>query len=69
MQPREYSVAAIARLFKVSGDTIRRYSNQGVFTARRVLGQRVLTDADIEAIRKHRKGIKPGRPRVAQSDR
>jgi DNA-binding transcriptional MerR regulator len=61
MQPREYSVSQTARIFKVSGDTIRRYEAEGVYVARRIFNQRVLSDADIEAIRRHRKGIRPGR--------
>ena len=54
----EYSVSEVARRFKVSDDTIRRYEAQGVYAARRIFNQRVLTDADIAAIAAIRKLIK-----------
>jgi DNA-binding transcriptional MerR regulator len=56
---RFYSVSEAARQFGVSSDTIRRYEEEGIFQARRVLNNHRGLDAEnIEAIKAHRQRIR-----------
>ena len=57
----EFSIGEAGRILKASPDLIRYYESRGVFTARRVLGQRVLSQADIKAIADHRRRYQKAR--------
>jgi DNA-binding transcriptional MerR regulator len=63
-----FQLGPIARKFGVSTDAIRQYGRIGVYPEKRLLGQRVLTQADVEAIAAHRRALadrRKGRPAAA----
>jgi DNA-binding transcriptional MerR regulator len=59
-----FAIGEVARNFNISPDTVRRYEDQGVYTAKRICNRRVLTAENVEAIAKHRKRIERMRQRV-----
>jgi DNA-binding transcriptional MerR regulator len=63
---QEFLISQAARMLGITGETLRNYEKRGVLTFRRCSGFRIVTLADLERVRQHRKAFPQsrGRPTV-----
>ena len=65
MREQEFLPSEAARMLGIAKESVVWYDRTGVVNLRRIGGWRVLTLADIDAIRRHRLTHKPGRPKAS----